>query len=79
MEAAQGGELPAVGYAVTHVGRVVRAVPLPCGMTALLTPFPVVQVTDMMSLQEASLGGGGARGIPSQRAWTRSGGKLRPW
>ena len=56
VEAGQGGGLPAVGYAVAHAGRVVWAVALPCGMAALLTPFPVVPWRDMMSFKEASLG-----------------------
>ena len=39
---AQGGGLPAVGYAVESGGLTEWAVALPCGMAALLTPFPVV-------------------------------------
>ena len=52
VEAAQGGGLPAVGYAVALAGKVVWAVALPCGMPALLTPFPVVPWRDMVSLEE---------------------------
>ena len=50
VEAAQGGGLQAVGYAVAHAGMVVWAVALPCGVAALLTPFPVVPWRDMVSL-----------------------------
>ena len=55
VEAAQGGGLPAVGYAVARGGTTVWAVALPCGRVALLTPFPVVPWSDMAILQEASL------------------------
>ena len=37
---AQGGGLPAVGYAVESGGLTEWALALPCGMAALLTPFP---------------------------------------
>ena len=56
VEAAQGGGLPAVGYAVAHGGRTVWAVALPCGRVALLIAFPVVPWRDMVILQKASLG-----------------------
>ena len=39
---AQGGGLPAVGYAVESGGLAESAVALPCGMAALLTPFLAV-------------------------------------
>ena len=61
VETAHGGGLPALGYAVAHGGRTVWAVALPCGMTVLLTPFPVVPWWDMVTLQEASLGWVGTR------------------
>ena len=53
---AQGGGLPAVEYAVECGGLTEWAVALPCGMAALLTPFPVVPWTDMVTVQEANLG-----------------------
>ena len=53
---AQGGGLPAVGYAVESGGLTEWAVALPCGMAALLTPFPVVPWRDMVTVQEANLG-----------------------
>ena len=53
---AQGGGLPAVGYAVESGGLTEWAVGLPCGMAALLTPFPVVPWSDMVTVQEANLG-----------------------
>ena len=53
---AQGGGLPAVGYAVKSGGLTEWAVALPCGMAALLTPFPVVPWRDMVTVQEANLG-----------------------
>ena len=53
---AQGGGLPAVGYAVECEGLTEWAVALPCGMAALLTPFPVVPWRDMVAVQEANLG-----------------------
>ena len=53
---AQGGGLPAVGYAVDSGGLTEWAVALPCGMAALLTPFPVVPWRDMVTVQEANLG-----------------------
>ena len=53
---AQGGGLPAVGYAVTCDGRTEWAVALPCGMAPLLSPFPVVPWRDMVPIQEANLG-----------------------
>ena len=56
VERAQGGGLPAVGYAVACEGRTEWAVALPCGMAALLTPFPVVPWRDMVAIQEANLG-----------------------
>ena len=37
-------------------GRTEWAVALPCGMAALLTPFPVVPWRDMVTIQEANLG-----------------------
>ena len=52
---AQGRGLPALGYAVACEGRTGRAVALPCGMVALLTPFPVVWWRDMVAIQEANL------------------------
>ena len=52
----QGGEFPAEGCAVAHEGRVVWAVAVPCGVVALLTPFPVVPWRDMPTLHEVSLG-----------------------
>ena len=53
---AQAGGLPAVGYAVESGGLTEWAVALPCGMAALLTPFPVVPWRDMVTVQEANLG-----------------------
>ena len=53
---AQGGRLLAVGYAVESGGLTEWAVALPCGMAALLTPFPVVPWRDMVTVQEANLG-----------------------
>ena len=53
---AQGGGLPAVGYAVECGGLTEWAVALPCGMAALLTPFPVIPWRDMVTVQEANLG-----------------------
>ena len=53
---AQGGGLPAVGYAVESGGLTEWAVALPCGMAALLTPFSVVSWRDMVTNQEANLG-----------------------
>ena len=53
---AQGGGLPAVGYAVESGGLTEWAVALPCGMAALLTPFPVVPWRDMVTVQEANFG-----------------------
>ena len=52
---AQGGRLPAVGYAVESGGLTKPAVALPCGMAALLTPSPVVPWRDMVTVQEANL------------------------
>ena len=56
MQATQSGGLPAVGYAVTHEGRVMWALALPCGIATLLTPFPVVPWRNMASFQEVTLG-----------------------
>ena len=56
VEKAQGGGLLAVGYAVACEGRTEWAVALPCGMAALLTPFPVVPWRDMVAIQEANMG-----------------------
>ena len=53
---AQGGGLLAVGYALESGGLTKWAVALPCGMAALLTPFPVVSWRDMVTVQEANLG-----------------------
>ena len=53
---AQGGGLPAVGYAVESWGLTEWAVALPCGMAALLTPFPVVPWRDMVTVQVPNLG-----------------------
>ena len=53
---AQGGGLPAVGYAVESGGPTKWAVAMPCGMAALLTPFPVVPRRDVVTVQEANLG-----------------------
>ena len=53
---AQGGGLPAVGYAVESGGLTEWAVALPCGMAALLTPFPVVRWRDMVTVHEANQG-----------------------
>ena len=53
---AQGGGLPAAGYAVESEGLTEWAVALPCGMAALLTPFPVIPWRDMVAVQEANLG-----------------------
>ena len=53
---AQGGGLPAVGYAVESGGLTEWAVALPCGMAALLTPFPVVPWRDVVAVKEANLG-----------------------
>ena len=50
VETAQGGGLPAVGYAVAHGSRTVWALALPCGVAALLTLFPVVPWRDMATL-----------------------------
>ena len=49
VENAQGGGRPAVGYAVLCEGRTEWAVALPCGMAALVTPFPVVACRDMVA------------------------------
>ena len=56
VEKAQGGGLPAVRYAVACEGRTEWAVALPCGLAALLTPFPVVSWRDMVAVKEANLG-----------------------
>ena len=56
VEKAQGGGLPAVGYAVACEGRTEWAVALPCGMAALLTPFAAVPWRDMVAVQEVNLG-----------------------
>ena len=56
VERAQGGGLPAVGYAVACEGRTEWAVALPCGMAAPLTPCPVVPWRDMVAIHEANLG-----------------------
>ena len=53
---AQGGGLPALGYAVECGGLTEWAVALPCGMAALLTPFPVVPWRDMVAVQQANVG-----------------------
>ena len=53
---AQGGGLPAVGYAVESEGLTEWAVALPCGMAALLTPLPMVPWRDVVTVQEANLG-----------------------
>ena len=53
---AQGGGLPAVGYASEGGGLTGWAVALPCGMAVLLTPFPVVPWRDVVTVQEANLG-----------------------
>ena len=53
---AQGGGLPAVGYAVESGGLTEWAVALPCGMAALLTPFPVVPWRDVVTVHEPNLG-----------------------
>ena len=53
---AQGGGVLAVGYAVEGGCLTEWAVALPCGMAALLTPFPVVPWRDMVTVQEANLG-----------------------
>ena len=53
---AQGGGLPAVGYAVESGGLTEWAVALPCGMASLLTLFPVVPWRDVVTVQEANLG-----------------------
>ena len=53
---AQGGGLPAVAYAVESGGLTEWAVALPCGMAALLTPFPAVPWRDVVTVQEANLG-----------------------
>ena len=45
-----------MGYAVESGGLTEWAVALPCGMAALLTPFPVVPWRDMVTVQEANLG-----------------------
>ena len=50
VERAEGGGHPAVGYAVARGSKTVWAVALPCGMAALLTPFPVVPWRDMVTL-----------------------------
>ena len=56
LQRAQGGGLPAVGYAVARGSRTAWAVALLCGMAALLTRFLVVPWRDMVTLQEANLG-----------------------
>ena len=56
VERAQGVGLPSVGYAVACGGGAVWAVALPCGVVALLTPFPVIPWRGMVTLQEANLG-----------------------
>ena len=53
---AQGGGLPALGYAVECGGLTMWAVALQCGMAALLTPFRVVPWRDMVTVREANLG-----------------------
>ena len=53
---AQGGGLPAVGYAVECGDVTEWAVALRCGMAILLSPFPVVLLRDMVTVQEAKLG-----------------------
>ena len=53
---AQGGRLPAVGYAGESGGLTEWSVALPCGMAALLTPFLDVPWRDMVTVQEANLG-----------------------
>ena len=45
-----------MGYAVESEGLTEWAVALPCGMAALLTPFPVVPWRDVVTVQEANLG-----------------------
>ena len=45
-----------MGYAVESEGLTEWAVALPCGMAALLTPFPVVLWWDVVTVQEANLG-----------------------
>ena len=67
---AQGGGLPAVGYAMESGGLTEWAVALPCGMAALLTPFPV-------SPSRRPTWGGCARGTHILPAWTLSSGTLR--
>ena len=53
---AQGGGLPAVGYAVESGGLTEWVVAFPCGMAALLTPCPVVPWRDVVAVQEANRG-----------------------
>ena len=45
-----------MGYAVDSGNLTEWAVGVPCGMAALLTPFPVVPWRDMVTVQEANLG-----------------------
>ena len=73
---AQGGGLPAVGYAVESGGLTEWAVALPCGMAALLTPFPVVSWRDVVTVQEANLGWV-CTWHTHMPAWTLASGKLR--
>ena len=49
VEAAQGGRLPAVGYAFNHAGRGVWTVVLRFRTAALLNPSPVVLWRNMVS------------------------------
>ena len=73
---AQGGGLPAVGYAVESGGLTEWAVALPCGMAALLTPFPVVPWRDWSPSRRPTWGGC-ARGTRILPAWTLASGTLR--
>ena len=70
VEAAQGGGLLAVGYAVRHASRIVWAVALPRGVATLLTPFPVVPWRTWCPFRRRPWGGC-ARGTHTRRAWTR--------
>ena len=75
VETAQGGGLPAVGYAVAYGSRTVWAVALPCGVAALLNPFPVVPWRDMASSKRRPWGWF-ARSTRIPPVWTRRGGRL---
>ena len=73
---AQGGGLPALGYASESGGLTEWAVALPCGMAALLTPFPGSR-GGTWSPSRRPIWGGCARGTHTPPAWTLASGSLR--